>query len=56
MNTRDFDSLSPFYDKIKVNVRKIMKTFGPNSESEQAWLKLLMIRNGETEMANTHGI
>ena len=26
-----FDSLPRFHDKIKVSVRKIMKTFGPNS-------------------------
>ena len=25
-----FDSLPHFHDKIHVNVRKIMKTFGPN--------------------------
>ena len=27
-----FDTLPCFHDKIKVSVRKIMKTFGPNSE------------------------
>ena len=26
-----FDSLPCFHDKIKVSVRKIMKTFGPGS-------------------------
>ena len=27
----DFDGLSPFHDKIKMNVRKTMKAFGQNS-------------------------
>ena len=59
-----FDSLPIFHDKIKVSVRKIMKTFEylvRIAESQQAWLNLLMIGNGNLHgssltLANTHGI
>ena len=56
-----FDSLTRFEDKIKVSLQKIMKTFGSYGKVAKAWLKLLMIRNGDSHglsltLRNTHGI
>ena len=56
-----FDSLPRFYDKFKVSIQKIMKSFGPYSEVATSLLKLFMIRNRDPHgspltLANTHGI